>query len=265
MKAAPVSLSAPPWRTPPDALVLAHDEVHVWQAMLDQPRFRREAFRRTLAADEQTRAERFHFAKDHEHFIVARGVLRAILGRYLNRVPGSLSFCYGAHGKPGLAGAVGVDTIRFSVSHSHGAALYALARGREVGIDIERVRNDLPVAELSERFFSRSEAARLRALPVAAQGEAFFRSWTRKEAYIKALGGGLSIPLDRLDVTQAAGQPGTVLAMQRNPSQASRWSVQELPATPGYVAALAVEGEGWRLGCWQWQDPALKQSHRTVL
>jgi 4'-phosphopantetheinyl transferase len=241
-------------------LVLAHDEVHVWRATLDQPSFRTEVLLRTLAADEQTRAGRFYFAKDREHFIVARGVLRAILGGYLNRAPDCLSFCYGAHGKPDLAGEADVDAIRFSVSHSHGAVLYAVARGREVGIDLERVRYDLPVAELAERFFSRSEAARLRALPTATQSEAFLRSWTRKEAYIKALGGGLSIPLDRLDVTQAAGEPGPVLAMQRDPSKAARWSVRGLSATSGYVAALAVEGDGWRLSCWQWQDPA----HRIV-
>ncbi len=255
MTAPPASLPALPWRPPPKALVLTHDEVHVWQTTLDQHRFRGESFLRTLAADEQTRAGRFYFAKDREHFIVARGVLRDILGRYLNRAPGRLSFCYGAHGKPYLAGRAEVDRICFSVSHSRGAALYAVARGREVGIDLERVRNDLPVAELATRFFSRSEAARLRALPIAAQGKAFFRSWTRKEAYIKALGGGLSIPLDRLDVAQATAEPGPIADMQRDPSHASRWSVQELPATPGYMAALAVEGDGWRLSCWQWRDP----------
>jgi len=258
MTAEPIVLAAPPWRPPPEALVLAHDEVHVWQATLDLPRFRSEGLLRTLAADEQIRAGRFHFAKDREHFIVARGVLRAVLGGYLNRAPDGLSFCYGAHGKPGLAGGTDVDTIRFSVSHSHGAALYAVARGREVGIDLERVRSDLPVMELAERFFARSETARIRSLPTASQAEAFFRSWTRKEAYIKALGGGLSIPLDRFDVTQAAGEPGPVLAMRGDPSSTSTWLVRELPAASGYVAALAVEGDGWRPNLWQWQDPGHK-------
>ncbi len=251
MKAAPVTIPAPPWQPAPEVLVLAGDEVHVWHATLDQPRFRRQGLLRTLAADEQTRAERFHSDRDREHFIVARGVLRAILGCYLNQAPECLSFCYGTHGKPALAGGADVATIRFSVSHSHGAVVYAIARGREVGIDIERIRPDLAVAEIAERFFSRPEAARLRDLPIEAQGEAFFRSWTRKEAYIKALGGGLSIPLDRSDVEQAAGESGSVVVLR----QASWWSVQALPAGPGYVGALAVEGEGSALTSWQWPDP----------
>ena len=234
--------------------MLPHDEVHVWRAVLDQPGSRIHALHRILAADEQIRAGHFHFDRDREHFIVARGVLRAILGDYLNQAPECLSFCYGSHGKPALAGRSDLDTIRFSVSHSHGAALYALARGREVGIDIERIRSDLAITEIAERFFSPPEAARLRALPTEVQPEAFFRYWTRKEAYIKALGGGLSIPLDRSDVTAAAGESGPVVVPLQDPAGTSHWCVQELPAGPGYVAALAVEGQGWNLTCWQWPN-----------
>ena len=104
MKAAPSISSVPPWRSPPETLVLDCDEVHVWRATLDQTPSQIQSFRHNLAADEQARAERFHFERDREHFIVARGVLRAILGGYLNRAPECLSFCYGSHGKPALAG-----------------------------------------------------------------------------------------------------------------------------------------------------------------
>jgi len=254
MKAAPVTAAVPPWCSPPDALVLGGDEVHVWRASLDQPKSLSEGFLHTLAADEQARARRFHFEKDREHFIVARGVLRTILSRYLNRASERVAFCYGAHGKPALAGDTSADAIRFNAAHSHGVALYAITRGREVGIDLERIRLDLTVMEIAERFFSRREVATLRTLPTETQRQAFFRCWTRKEAYIKARGEGLSLPLDEFDVSLAPGEPAAILGTQRDPCEAFRWSLQELPLAADYVAALAVAGHGWRLASWQWPD-----------
>jgi 4'-phosphopantetheinyl transferase len=255
MKAAPITSPVPPWRSPPETLVLGCDEVHVWRATLDQTPSQIQSFRHNLAADEQARAGRFYFARDREYFIVARGVLRAILGGYLKRAPESISFCYSSHGKPALAGESDGDAIRFNVSHSHGTALYAVTRGREVGIDVERIRFNLAVAEIAERFFSRQEVAMLQTLPTEEQREAFFYCWTRKEAYIKARGEGLSLPLDQIDVSLAPGKPDAVPGTQPDSSEASRWSLQELAPAPGYVAALAVEGHGWRLACWQWLDP----------
>ena len=255
MKAAPITFPVTPWRLPPGILVLGCDEVHVWRASLDQTPSQIQSFLHTLAADEQARAERFYFERDREHFIVGRGVLRAILGGYLDRVPKCLSFCYGSHGKPALAGDSDGDAIRFNVSHSHGVALYAVTRGREVGVDLERVRVNLAVAEIAERFFSRREIAMLRTLPIEVQRLAFFRCWTRKEAYIKVRGEGLSLPLDQFNVSQAPGEPAKVFGTPQDPSATSRWSLQELTPAPGYVAALAVEGHGWDLACWQWPDP----------
>jgi 4'-phosphopantetheinyl transferase len=255
MKAAPSTSPVPPWRVPPETLVLGCDEVHVWRATLDQTTSQIQNFRHSLAADEQARAERFFFERDRGHFIVARGVLRAILGGYLKRTPECLSFCYSSHGKPALAGESGGDAIRFNVSHSHGIALYAVTRGREVGIDVERIRFNLAVAEIAERFFSRREVAMLRTLPTEEQREAFFRTWTRKEACLKARGEGLSLALDQIDVSLAPGKPDAEPGAQPDSSEVSRWSLQELVPAPGYVAALAVEGQGWRLACWQWPDP----------
>ena len=255
MKAAPITSPVPPWRSPPKTLVLGCDEVHVWRATLDQTSSQIQSFLRNLAADEQARAEQFYFKRDREHFIVGRGVLRAILGGYLKRAPECLSFCYGSHGKPALAGESDRDAIRFNVSHSHGIALYAVTRGREVGIDVERIRFNLAVAEIARRFFSQREVAMLRALPTEEQREAFFRCWTRKEACLKARGEGLSLPLNQIDVSPAPGKPDAAPGTQPDSSEASRWLLQELAPAPGYVGALAVEGHGWRLACWQWPDP----------
>jgi 4'-phosphopantetheinyl transferase len=237
-------------------LVLGRDEVHVWHATLSQTPSQIESFLHSLAADEQARAERFYFERDREHFVVARGVLRAILGGYLNRAPESLSFCYSSHGKPALAGESDAHAIHFNVSHSHGVALYAVTRGREVGIDLERIRPGVEVVEIAERFFSPREVAMLQALPTEFQCEAFFRCWTRKEAYIKARGEGLSLPLDQFDVSLAPGEAATILGTRPNPSEASRWFLQEIASAPGYEAAVAVEGHGWRLSCWQWSNPS---------
>jgi 4'-phosphopantetheinyl transferase len=255
MIAASTTSAIMPWHSPPDALVLGRDEVHVWRVSLDQPRALREGFLHTLAADERARAVRYHFERDRQHFIVTRGVLRVVLGRYLNRAPECVAFCYGAHGKPSLADNTDPHAIRFNVSHSHGVALYAVTRGREVGIDLERIRSDLAVMELAERFFSQREIATLRTLPIEARRQAFFHCWTRKEAYIKACGEGLSMPLDQFDVSLVPGEPAAVLGSQRDPAGFSGWSLQELPLAADYAAALAVEGHDWCLACWQWPDP----------
>lgn len=138
-------------------------------------------------------------------------------------------------------------------------ALYAITRGREVGIDLEFIRCDLEAEQIAERFFSHSEIATLRALPKHFQKCAFFLGWTRKEAYIKARGEGLSLPLDQFDVSLIPGEPAALLSTQPDSDDAFRWSLQELTLASGYVAALAVEGRGWSLSCWQWPGP-LKSS-----
>lgn len=240
------------WYPPPKVLTLGSDEVHVWRASLDLPASRVRGLQQTLAADERARAERFYFQKDREHFIVARGVLRDILGRYLDMQPGQLRFCYSPNGKPALAREFGGDALRFNLSHSHGLALYAVNSGREIGVDIERIRHDLAKEQIAERFFSPHEVSVLHALPANMQKEAFFTCWTRKEAYIKATGKGLTFPLDIFDVSLVPGEPAALLSTKWDPQEASRWSLQELNPGPGYVAAIAVEGHHWRLKCWQW-------------
>lgn len=242
------------WRPPPDILRLGRDEVHVWRVSLDQTAARVQNHLRTLSPDEQRRAARLYFARDRDHFIVARGVLRTLLGRYLNRDPGQLRFCYNPQGKPTLSRESGGDWLRFNLSHSHGLALVAVTRDREIGVDVEQIRSDLADEQIAERFFSMQEVARLRALPPALQAEAFFNCWTRKEAYMKAQGVGLSLPLDQFDVSLVPGEPAAVLSTRGDPHEASRWSLRELMPGPGYIAALAVKGHDWRLTCWQWTD-----------
>ncbi|MEK7327027.1 MAG: 4'-phosphopantetheinyl transferase superfamily protein [Chloroflexota bacterium] len=241
------------WLSPPAGLVLDDDDVHVWRADLDQP----EPFIRQLAGmlsdDERERADHFHFDIHRDHFIVGRGLLREILGRYLNVEPGRLQFSYGRQGKPGLLNSDGDPGLRFNLAHSGQLALCAVTRNREIGVDLEYVRPVLDMDLVAERNFSPRENAVLQALPPGERPLAFFNCWTRKEAYIKAIGEGLSRPLDQFDVSLAPGEPARLLWVAGNPQEASCWSLRELAVATGYVAALAVEGQDWSLTCRQWQ------------
>ena len=164
--------------------------------------------------------------------------------------PQYLRFTYGPRGKPALATDMGAVSLRFNVSHSHGLALYAMTRGRELGVDVERIRPEIVQEQVAERFFSPREVTTLRALPVPLQATAFFACWTRKEAYIKATGEGLALPLDQFDVSLAPGEPAALLRTAWDPQEAPRWTMQDLDPAPGYRAAVAVAGHDWRLTCW---------------
>jgi 4'-phosphopantetheinyl transferase len=214
------------WSDPPQTLSLQPGEAHVWRTRLAQPQERVDEFLRTLDDEERARAGRFHFDKHRRNFVVGRGVLRLLLGRYLETRPENIRFSYGAQGKPLLAGEYRDESLRFNASHSGEMALYAFVRNCEVGVDVEGIKGDFATEEIAERFFSAPEIDVLSALPVPEKPAAFFRCWARKEAYIKAIGSGLSHPLDQFDVTVPI--PG--------------WSILDLEVESGYAAALAVDG-----------------------
>jgi 4'-phosphopantetheinyl transferase len=214
------------------------------------------ALHESLSADELERAARFHFPEHRRRYTVARGVLRDILGRYLAVPPAALAFSYSAYGKPALAQQFEATGERFNISHSHEMALFAVTCGREIGVDIEYLGRQVRAEEIAEHFFSAHERAVLRRLPTTAKHEAFLNCWTRKEAYIKAHGEGLSLPLDQFDVSLAPGDPAALLATYHEPQEVLRWSLCALRPAPGYVAALAVEGQSWQLTCLQWNPRA---------
>ena len=245
------------WPSPPERLILKSDEVHVFCTNLDLERPFIDSLERSLSADERERAGRFYFEKDRNHYVTARALLRDILGRYLNLPPAQIRFCYGDHGKPALAESFAKSRLRFNLSHAHGLALYAVARGREVGIDIELIRPDFADERIAEQFFSHKEVTMLRSLRDYMQQEAFFNCWTRKEAYVKARGEGLSLPLDQFSVSLTPGIPAALLSVEGDPEERSRWSLRELIPAPGYAAALAVEGKRCILNCWRWQSDGM--------
>lgn len=228
------------------------DTVHVWRASLDVTAPAIETLEAALSPDERARAARFARTIDRERYVAARGILREILGRYLERPGTEVRFRYASHGKPELEPGPDDRPLQFNLSHAAGLGLVAVAHGRRVGVDIEHVDPTLIDERIPERFFSPREVAALRALPSALQGEAFFACWTRKEAYVKARGEGLSIPLDRFDVALAPGKPAALLRTEDDPAEAGRWTLHALAPAPGYVGALAIEGRGARVECRAW-------------
>ena len=211
-------------------------EVHIHLQSLDASATALARYSALLALDERNRSTRFRFERDRNRFIVARARLREILSSYLDREPSSIEFVYNAFGKPALRDA----SLRFNVSHSGGIGVCAIA-GREVGIDIEQIRPELAEERTAESFFSPREVAMLRALPPGSQLEAFFECWTRKEAYVKARGEGLSIPLDTFDVEFRPGEPPEFLR------GGGGWSIRTFPAPPGYTGCVVAEGADWEI------------------
>jgi 4'-phosphopantetheinyl transferase len=234
------------WSEPPESLSLATGDVHVWRVELNQPEPLLEKFRETLEEQELDRASRFHFEKHRRHFTAGRGVLRQLLSQYLGTKPEQLRLSYGAYGKPALNGEHKDSRLRFNMSHSHEVALFAFAEDRELGVDVEHIRTDFASEEVARRFFSRREVETFNALPRHDQVAAFFKCWTRKEAFIKVIGKGLSQPLDKFDVT--LGQPAALLWVSGD--DASRWSLYDLEVGGDYAGALAVEGQVSRIRCW---------------
>ena len=203
-------------------------EVHIWSCSLERAAEEVAARASDLSSDERDRAGRFRFEDDRRRFIVARSVLRERLADYLGERADRLTFSYDAHGKPRLARAAGDPPLFFNASHSHEVALYAIAPVDRIGIDVEHVRPMTDLDAIARRFFSAPEQSALAALDGEARTAAFFRCWTRKEALLKALGGGVTLlPLDRVDV--------------------SDWSLHDLRAPEGYAAAVALPRGGWRI------------------
>jgi 4'-phosphopantetheinyl transferase len=243
------------WNELPGEVTLPEDEVHVWCVSLDQSASHIQSLFHILSPKERTRAERFHFERDHRRYIASQGHLRKLLGRYLRIAPEHIEFCHGARGKPALkeTGNTGT-TLKFNLSHSHEVALYAITQNREVGIDIEHIRPVSDAIQIAERFFSPQEQKIFRSLPPEQQIEAFFNCWTRKEAFIKAIGEGLYHPLDQFSVSLAPGEPARLLHVENDPQETARWFLQALNPASGYVATLVVEGQSLQLKCWRIQS-----------
>jgi len=194
-----------------------------------------------LSDEERDRARRFVFDRDRHRYIVARGVLRGLLAARLGVLPQAVELVYGERGKPALAPRLAASGLRFNVSHSEDVAVYAFSSAGDVGIDVEAVRTLPDADDVATRVFSGRENAAYRALNPRDRPLGFFQCWTRKEAFIKALGQGLYYPLDRFDVSLAPGEPAKLLRIDKSPEDRRRWCMTGFFPVQGFVAAVVAE------------------------
>jgi 4'-phosphopantetheinyl transferase len=213
--------------------------VHLWRRRLDARAEELSACYSLLSSEEQDRARRFRDERSRREFVLTRGTLRSLLALYLGSSPQEVGFRYAVQGKPALEGE---SDLSFNVSHADGLALMGFVKHRAIGVDVENLDRKIEAQPLAERFFSERERQDLRSLSGDELRAAFFRCWTRKEAYIKAKGDGLSLPLHQFDVSTAAGDQNTLLATRPDPAEAAKWTICDVPVGLGYVAALAVRG-----------------------
>lgn len=245
---------APPAAWPvaaPGALPLT-DEVHVWRIPLGATGERRRELARHLSPDERTRARRLRFERDRDRYVVAHGALRELLAAYLAAPPAAILFRRDASGKP----SIDASDIDFNFSRSGEIALCAIARGHALGIDVEEQRAVCDVNALAASCFSPLEIATLERVPADQRLRAFYSGWTRKEAYLKGKGTGLTVPLGEFDVSLAPDAPAALLASRLDPADPERWTLRDLTTADRYAAALAVDGARARVVCRCWTDDA---------
>lgn len=223
----------------PPALTLAADQVDIWRAHTQMHRPEIAYLRNLLASDELGRADRFRFDRDRDQYTIARGLLRMIIAAYLGIAPREAIFQYSPNGKPALEKSPAPGRLHFNVAHSGEVILLAFAWNRQIGIDVEKIRADVEVDDLAERYFSAYERKRLRSFAADHRQTAFFECWARKEALIKATGDGLSVPLQSFDVFSPHDRPLQLLRTETCASPS--WWIDSLSVAPGYAAALAVE------------------------
>jgi 4'-phosphopantetheinyl transferase len=229
-----------------------HNVIHLISSRITaDPRFLDQLWP-LLSSDEQLRAYRFRSLKSRSTFIVARGLLRAILGQCLGIASPAISFCYGAHGKPSIENWQG---IRFNIAHSEDFIVCALGADRELGVDIEYIQPMKDMERVAEQFFCTAEYQQLRAVPEKLRTKAFFDCWTRKEAFVKAVGDGLSYPLNMFQVTLQPGQRPEILNIAGHRASDLDWGLYDVTPSEDYAAALAVEKRNCHVRIWTFENP----------
>lgn len=231
------------WETFAEQAELAEGAVHVWCAGLRPAAEQMAVLQNTLSPSEKQRASSFRFWRHRRRFMAARGILRVLLGQYLDTLPLEIDISYSDYNKPQLP----TKTIEFNISHSEEFGLFAFCLGAEIGVDLERIRPINDAEGIASRFFSEGEYQRLQELPLDKRNEAFFACWTLKEAFIKAVGEGLSYGLGEFDVSFVPDQAAGLNSIHGREEEAKQWSLYSLVPVTGYSAALGVKGQGWEV------------------
>jgi 4'-phosphopantetheinyl transferase len=225
-------------------LSIAADEIYLWLADLSVPEHEYKRLLAVTSADEQYRARRLRLESRRRRFVAGRGTLRVLLARYLGTTPERVGFRYGIYGKPALDTRHASD-IEFSVAHSDDLAVFAIGRGADLGVDVEHMHTT-GAGAIVEQFFTAGERAVYARLPEADKPLAFLHAWTRKEAYLKGCGAGLSGPFTDVEVTMTRGEPTRLLSTGAT-GRAGDWWLADLPSPGTYIGAVAARGGPRRL------------------
>lgn len=239
-------------RAGPQYTKLDYSTVHLWFTNLDLSSEEVAQYRETLSVEERAIADRFIIELDRSRYIVAHGVLRSILGGYLGVRPDKLTFSSSRSGKPELGKKEKDARILFNLSHSYGRALFGIAYNRDVGVDLEFISDNMDYMCIAENNFSRNEYFALHELPMDMKKEAFFRYWTCKEAFLKAVGLGLSLPLDKVEVSPFPDDIVTLLGAEHSYDERREWKLRYVGCEHGYAAAVVAEGKDWDIQVYQW-------------
>lgn len=236
------------WNPAPSEIVLENHSVHLWCANLNISTKKQEEYWNYLSQEEQARSQRFRFEKHKNHFIAARGILRILIGRYLKTNPSDIYFEFGEFGKPFLSKH---KNLQFNISHSEDYALFGFTLNNSIGVDIEYTLKEIDFNAIAPRFFAPNEVEKLFALPSFKQVEGFYSCWTRKEAFIKAIGNGLSLPLDQFEVTLEPEEETRLVAINWNPDEVAEWNLSSCIINKNYICALALKGKLESINYWE--------------
>ncbi len=229
------------WQGDDGNLALARDRVIVWRVDLDVDERRVMAMRHLLTPDEVARADRYKFDRHRRRFTMARAILRTQLGHYLNKAPKSVVIQTTSFGKPFVDQPFASNAVRFNVSHSHELALIAFTQDAPIGVDLEWRYISVDHMSIANKYFSAEEVRQYVALPPEQQEIAFYNCWTRKEAYIKAIGEGLSHPLDDFIVAFLPGEPARLVSDRSDPDAPKIWQFAALNLHEDYASAICVK------------------------
>ncbi|MCG8583694.1 MAG: 4'-phosphopantetheinyl transferase superfamily protein [Pirellulales bacterium] len=238
------------WLPPPGDMRLGADDVHLWMSSIDLSSDVTRALAKWLSRDERGRAERFRHDVHRDRFIAGRAMMRGVLANYVDADPGDIEFEYLAHGKPRFAGAA--EGVEFNLSHSGDVALLAVNAGAAIGVDVERIRELRDMHGLANRFFAPSEAVQIENEREDRRIESFFRCWTRKEAYVKAIGEGITCALDSFEVSIARESPARLVHIDQDETIAADWSMVSIVPAAQYVGALATRKKLGAVHSWLW-------------
>ena len=236
------------WNPAPPDIVLENDSVHLWCANLNISIEKQKVYWNYLSEEEQARSQRFKFEKHRIHFIAARGILRILIARYLQIAPSAVHFEFGEFGKPFLTKN---KKFQFNISHSEEYALFGFTLNNSIGVDIEYTLKKVDYKVIAPRFFAPNEVEKLFALPSSKQIEGFYNCWTRKEAFIKAVGNGLSLPLDQFEVTLQPEEKPRLISINWNPKEVQEWNLSSFNINGNYVGALALKGKLETINYWK--------------